>query len=166
MIEELIYEMIQINAGDNRRINHALKVFGIASCIARRERFDESVILTTEAAAVLHDIAIRYCEKTYGSCVGPLQEKEGPGIARPILEKYTKDDKLIDRVLYIIAHHHTYDNVSELDYQAVIEADFIVNAEEGDISKTAFNTVINKYFKTGTGLGIARNIASGLASGL
>jgi len=162
MIEELIYEMIQINAGDNKRINHALKVFGMTSCIARREGSDESVILTAEAAAVLHDIAIRYCEEAYGSCTGPLQEKEGPKIARPILEKYTKDSKFIDRVLYIIAHHHTYDNVSGLDYQAVIEADFIVNAEEGDISKTAFNTVIDKYFKTRTGADIARTVASGL----
>ncbi len=134
MTGDLICEMMRVNRGDIRRINHALKVYSLSKCIAQREGVDASTLGIIEAAAVLHDIAIRYCESVYGSVSGKLQEKEGPGIARPILEKYTEDTAFIERILYLIAHHHTYENIDGIDYGILIEADFLVNAEEGDIS--------------------------------
>jgi len=160
MTGAILYEMIKINGPDNRRINHALKVFGYAQCIADREGFCERTAQCALCAAALHDIAIRFCEKKYGSCAGPLQEKEGPSIARPILEKYTADDGFIDRVLYIIAHHHSYDKADGDDFQAVIEADLIVNAQEGDISKNAFDSAVKRFFKTGTGKELARTVTA------
>ena len=158
MINDIMSEMIAINQGDTRRIAHALKVYGLAKCIAGRQNVSDWDMNVIEAAAVLHDIAIRYCEDVYGSSGGKLQEKEGPSIARPILEKYEEDTVLIERVLYIIAHHHTYENIDGVDHQIIIEADLIVNAEEGDISAKAFETVQKKYFKTQAGKEIAKNM--------
>jgi len=155
MIHDLIYEMMQVNTGDPKRINHVLKMYGYAQCIAGRENVDAQTQQITLVAAVLHDIAIRYCEDTYGSCNGKLQEKHGPDIAAPILRKYTDDTALIDRVKYLIAHHHTYDNIDGIDYQIIIEADFIVNFDEDNFSASAFDKLYNKYFKTQTGKQIA-----------
>ena len=162
MISDIIFEMITVNANDTKRINHALKVYGFAKCIAGKEHISNDEMQIVEISALLHDIAIRYCEKTYGSCGGKLQEQEGPKIAQPILEKYAKDKKIIERILYIIAHHHTYDNIDGIDFQIIIEADFLVNAQEGDISEKAFKRAYQKFFKTKTGKEIADTIVEGL----
>ena len=161
MTSDMIYEMIRLNGGDTRRINHALKVYAFAKCIAGRERVPEDISQTIEIAAVLHDIAIRHCEAVYGACSGKLQEKEGPAIARPILEKYTDDAALIARVLYLIAHHHTYKHIDGIDYQILIEADFLVNADEGNISQNAFKTAYRKFFQTAAAKELAQ--AMGIA---
>lgn len=163
MTDSLILEMIRLNSADARRICHALKVYGIAKCIAGCEKLPERTQRIVEAAAVLHDIAIRLCEEKYGSCTGPLQQKEGPGVARPILERYTQDCELIDRVCWLIAHHHTYKDVDGIDYRILIEADFIVNAQEGEFSTSAFERVYALHFQTETGSEIAdRMIRNGL----
>ena len=155
MTGNIIFEMIRINGNNTRRINHALKVYGIAKCIAEKEGVDEDTVLIIESAAVLHDIAIKFCETTYGSNSGHLQEKEGHVIARPILERYFKNEKFIERVLYIIGHHHTYENIEGIDYQIIVEADLLVNAEEGDITKTALKNAAEKLFKTRSAKDIA-----------
>ena len=161
MIHNIIYEMININGNDTHRINHALKVYGLAQCIAGREGVPNDVLQTICTAAILHDIAIRHCEKKYGACGGKLQEKEGPAIARPILEKYTGDTAFIDRVLHIIAHHHSPNKIDGIDLQIVIEADYLVNADEGDITPDAFKTVYRKYFRTNAGKALANIILLG-----
>ena len=155
MTDSLILEMIRVNGADTSRIGHALKVFGIAKCIAGREGVPARTQRIVEAAAVLHDIAIRLCEEKYGSCAGPLQEREGPRVARPILARYTQDNEFIDRVCWLIAHHHTYKDVDGVDYRILIEADFIVNAEEGYISAAAFTRAVAAYFQTETGKEVA-----------
>ena len=47
------------------------------------------------------------------------------------------DDDISKRVQYLIAHHHTYDHVDGIDYQILIEADFLVNIMEDHLSKEA-----------------------------
>ena len=61
------------------------------------------------------------------------------------------DDAFIDRVCFLIAHHHTYDQVDGLDYQILLEADFLVNAYEESLSPDAIATVRDKLFKTASG---------------
>lgn len=41
----------------------------------------------------------------------------------------------IERVAYLVGHHHTFQRIDGLDYQILIEADFIVNAAESAYSK-------------------------------
>ncbi len=151
-----IMELIKINGSDTARINHALKVLGFARCIAEQENVDGDTLTVIELAAVLHDIAIRHCEQTYGSYAGPLQEREGPAIARPILERCGASPAVSERVAYIIAHHHTYTDVDGIDYQIIIEADFLVNRDEADFTHEAFVNFYRKYFKTTAGKEMAR----------
>ena len=158
MTGQAIMEMIRINGSDTRRINHALKVLGFARCIADSEQLSGDALITVELAAVLHDIAIRHCEEKYGSCGGKLQEQEGPAIARPILERCGASPAVMERVLYIIAHHHTYTDVDGLDYQIIVEADFLVNRDEGDFTHEAFVNFYSRYFKTAAGKELARQM--------
>lgn len=158
MIHNMIYEMIQLNGVDTQRINHALKVYGFARCIAGRARYSDGDMLIVSLSAVLHDIAIRHCESVYGSCGGRLQEQEGPAIARPLLEKYTSDEALIARVCDIIAHHHTYSGINDVCHQALIEADFLVNFDEGESTQNAFEAAVRKHFKTAAGKELAESM--------
>lgn len=158
MTGQAIMEMIRINGSDTRRINHALKVLGFARCIADGEQLSGEALQTVELAAVLHDIAIRHCEENYGACGGKLQEREGPAIARPILTRCGASPAVAERVEYIIAHHHTYTDVNGLDYQIIIEADFLVNRDEGDFTHEAFVNFCGRYFKTAAGKYLARRM--------
>ena len=66
--------------------------------------------------------------------------------------------KVIDRVRYLIAHHHTYTNINDLDYQILVEADFIVNLYEDGVDKKAIENVYNNIFKTNTGKQILKDM--------
>lgn len=38
--------------------------------------------------------------------------------------------KVTERVSYLVGHHHTYDHIDGMDYQILVEADFLVNFNE------------------------------------
>ena len=152
----LTKEMIKYNHGDKKRINHALKVHSYAKTIASLEKINEYELFNLESAAILHSIGIKVCEEEYNSSNGKLQEKEGPAVARKILEKLNYEN--INRILFLIGHHHTYDNVLGFDYQILIEADFLVNFEEENTSKEAIKKVYENIFKTKTGKEFCREI--------
>ena len=109
-------------------------------------------MFTIEAAALTHDIGIHFCEEKYGNCNGKLQEQEGPAIAERLLEKLGFEKDISERVQYLIAHHHTYENVDGLDYRILLEADFLVNALEDDLPKEAIRKCRENVFETETGV--------------
>ena len=148
----MITRMIAYNPGDARRIHHALKVYAFASAIAGEEKMPERGRMVLETAAVLHDIGIHVCEEKYGSCAGPLQEKEGPVVARPLLEGLELEEEEKERVLWLIAHHHTYTGEKQLDHQILLEADFLVNSVEEAMENEAVEAFGRRIFRTTTGL--------------
>lgn len=109
MINRLHYEMIRLYSGDPMRIQHFCKVHSYAKLIAEMEHVDASTLFILEAAALTHDIGIHLCEEKYGSSNGKLQEKEGSAIAEKLLKELQFEENVIERVKYLIAHHHTYD---------------------------------------------------------
>ena len=111
-----------------------------------------------EAAALTHDIGIHLCEEKYGNCNGKLQEKEGPAIAEKLLAKLGFDRDISDRVQYLIAHHHTYSNIDGIDYQILVEADFLVNIMEDNLAKDAALKAYQNIFKTECGKMICREM--------
>ncbi len=58
-----------------------------------------------------------YANKKYGDCGGKLQEQEGPGLAQQLLAKLRFPEDVSTRVQYLIAHHHTYEDMDGIDYQ-------------------------------------------------
>ena len=64
----------------------------------------------------------------------------------------------VDRVAYLVSHHHTLTDIDGIDYQILIEADYIVNAAESEYSKENIKGFIHKVMKTNSGSMLARQI--------
>ena len=111
-----------------------------------------------EAAAYTHDIGIKPALEKFGSAAGPLQEQEGPACARKMLEELGFDGDLIERVCWLIAHHHTYQPVEGIDHRILIEADFLVNAAEKGLGKEAVAHFLENVAKTDCGRRLLQSI--------
>jgi CRISPR/Cas system-associated endonuclease Cas3-HD len=157
-IGEVIDAMIVYYAGDARRIQHFLKVYGFAKAIGELEKLTNEVQEILEVAAVVHDIGIKVSEEKYHSSAGNYQQLEGPPIAKEMLGKLGYGETFIGRVCYLIAHHHTYNKIDSIDYQILVEADFLVNISEDDMSEKEINSVKEKVFRTKSGLVFLQNI--------
>ncbi len=151
MIEQITRDMILYFDKDVRRINHALKVYSFCSTIAALEQLDERSSLIVNLSGILHDIGIKEAERKYNSSAGPYQEKEGPEIARQLLERRSIDSGVIERVCHIVGHHHSYGKIDGDDFQILVEADFLVNIFEDQMDNMAVNSIRRKYFKTEAG---------------
>lgn len=150
--------MVKYYEGDPARIHHFLKVHSFAKWIGEEEGLDQETQEILEAAALVHDIGIRIAEEKYGSDAGPLQEKEGPAAARQILEKSGYAGGLIERVCYLVGHHHTYTDIDGADYQILVEADFLVNLYEGKESREATEHAYGRIFRTEAGKRMCREV--------
>lgn len=158
LTNKLIEEMISYNRGDAKRIQHFIKVHSFAKLIGETEDLSPAELFGLETAAVVHDIGIKPSEAKYGRCDGKLQEQEGPEPARELLEKLGYEKTVVERVCYLVAHHHTYENVEGLDYRILLEADFLVNLYEDGISKEGVQRAYEKIFVTETGKHICREM--------
>ena len=145
-LAELMQEMMRYDHGNAARIQHFVKVHDLAAAIGILEGLDEESLYILEAAAILHDI---------GSGNGKNQEKEGPPEAERLMTKIGgfRTDQ-VERVKYLIAHHHTYDEIDGLDYQILIEADFLVNLHESGERYSALLAAQKNIFRTETGRGM------------
>ena len=64
----------------------------------------------------------------------------------------------IERVAYLVGHHHTYKDIDGLDYQILVEADFLVNYFEDGLDKEHIKKSAEKIFKTETGKKIVKDM--------
>ncbi len=151
MVGQVMLKMMEYYTGDPRRINHFLKVFGFAKAIGEGEGQDARTQAILEVAALTHDIGIKNSEAKYASSSGEHQQIEGPPVAEKLLRSLGADDDLIARVCFLIAHHHIYRDIEGMDYQILVEADFLVNAYEDNLSTDAVRSFERKVFKTKTG---------------
>ena len=158
MLNQLHCAMIRLYSGDPMRIQHFCKVHSYAKLIAEMEHVDADTLFILEAAALTHDIGIHVCEEKYGNCNGKLQEQEGSAIAKKLLAELHFDEKVSERVQYLIAHHHTYDAIDGIDYQILVEADFLVNILEDKLSDDAAQNAYRNIFKTESGKKICREM--------
>ncbi len=149
---KLIEKMMEYYAGDPKRVQHFLKVYEFAKLIGESEELEPEKLYILRTAAIVHDIGIKISEKKYGSSGGKYQEKEGPAVADPMLRALGYDEAVIDRVLFLIAHHHTYAGIEGEDYQILVEADFLVNLFEDGSSRETAEKVRENIFKTKTGM--------------
>ena len=150
--------MIELYRGDAKRIQHFCKVHSYAKLIAETENVDKKCLFIIEAAALTHDIGIHFCEEKYGNCNGKLQEKEGPVLAEQMLSELGFEKDVIERVSFLVGHHHTYTGIDGLDYQILVEADFLVNLFEGNTDTAHIRATYDNIFRTETGKKICREM--------
>lgn len=148
----LLAAAIRYDRGDARRIQHFVKVHDLAAAIGTLEGLDAETQFILETAAILHDIGIHRAEARHGNGHGTYQEREGPGVTEAILRELGGySEAQVERVKYLIAHHHTYGDIDGADYQILVEADFLVNLFESPDRYGPAAKVGERIFRTGAG---------------
>ncbi len=150
--DRVAIEMKRYLKSDFKRIGHATRVARYAERIGKNERGNLAVILS---AAYLHDIGIPEAELKHGSSAPEYQEKEGPPIARSILNKLKANENLVDEVCDIVGHHHHPGPDESLNFKVVFDADLIANLEdkikEKPMETKRLTEIIEKSFMTAGG---------------
>ena len=157
-LNNLYKKMIEYDRGDPKRIQHFIKVHSFARLIGQEEYIDDHTLYILEAAAYVHDIGIHPAMEKYGRDDGKLQEQEGPAEAEKIMKQLGFEQDVIDRVCYLVGHHHTYTDIKGMDYQILVEADFLVNYFENNLSAETIQKSVEKIFRTETGRRIAEEM--------
>ena len=124
--EKIIDEMKKVFEEIPFGVDHTLKVLQNAEEIMVGENITGEDQELISIVAILHDIGAVEAQKKYGSIDGAYQEKEGPAVARELLQKVGYD-KNVDRVCFIIGNHHTPSKIDGLDFQIQWEADLLEN---------------------------------------
>ena len=142
-----IEKMIDFYQGNLRDIEHFLKVWAYAKTIGEQESVDENTQGILELAAVVHDISCPLCREKYGNTNGKNQELESEPLVKEFFEGMPVSEQKVERIIWLVTHHHTYTNIDGIDYQILIEADFFVNASESNFSKVSIENAKSRIFK-------------------
>ena len=114
-VNEVMEKMIVASHGSFHDINHFLKVWAYARNIGMGEKLDDETQRTLEMAAIVHDISCPSLRAKYGNADGKKQEE----VSSPMIKEFFADTdvekSVVDRIDYMIAHHHTYTDVDGID---------------------------------------------------
>ena len=157
-ISQILVKMIDYSAGNRKDIHHLMKVHSYARIIGKGEGLSEELQKITEIAAIVHDIACPLCRIKYGNTNGKYQEAEGPALTESFLADTGLTGEEIARIAYLVGHHHTYEGVDGLDYQILLEADYLVNADESGYSRENILHMRDTVFQTKTGTALLESI--------
>lgn len=100
---------------------------------------------------MVHDIACPLCREKYGNTNGSNQERESSPLVEAFFEDLPVSPADLERISWLVAHHHTYTNVEGLDYQILLEADFLVNAGESGYSRSVIEKFRQRVLRTKSG---------------
>lgn len=157
-VAEILKRMLCYCDGSLHDINHFLRVYAYARTIGQLEGLDDETQETLEIAAILHDIACPLCREKYGSVKAEYQEYEGGILARAFLEEAGAPPKLLERVVFLVSHHHTVSAIDGPDFQILVEADYLLNAGDSGYSRENIKNTLEKVFKTAAGREMLRAI--------
>ena len=161
MYREKAIEKMKAYFDNQRFIEHTLKVLGRAEQICEGENIEAPFIREVATlGSIFHDIGIPEALKKHNSMDAPYQEREGPAVARKLMNDAGVRPDILERVCYIVGHHHTADKVDGADFQVIWEADFIVNIDEKNIVLEAddVESAVAENLKTKTGRTLIREV--------
>ena len=158
MIAEILNRMVAFSNGNLHDIAHFVKVWGFARSIGILEKLSDEEQLILEIAAITHDIACPLCREKYGNTNGELQEKEGALFVLDFLQDSGLSPSQIERVSFLVGHHHTLNDINGRDYRILVEADYIVNAEEYGFPAENIRNACAAFFRTTAGTNLLKSI--------
>ncbi len=147
-IAAAIEKMTDFYKGNIHDIYHFLKVWAFAKNIGEAEGLDPKTQETLEMAAVVHDIACPLCREKYGNTSGKHQEEESAPLVAEFFKDVPAGELDVERITWLVTHHHTYTNVEGMDYQILVEADFLVNLFEDGSTPDMQKNVFIRNFRT------------------
>lgn len=149
--DQALAKMIEFYQGNYHDISHTLNVYSLARTIGREEKLDEDSQQILELSAIVHDISCPLCRKKYGNTNGKNQEAESPALVHEFLKDLPVPLEQVERISWIVSHHHTYIPVNGIEHQILLEADFLVNAGENQYAENVLANAKNTFFETSTG---------------
>ena len=155
-IAEILKKMITFSNGNIHDIDHLIKVWTYAKTIGELEGLDPETQFVLEVAAITHDIACPLCREKYGNANGKYQEIEGAPLVTEFLSDTGMTTEQISRVAFLVGHLHTLTDIKGMDYQILIEADYLVNASEKTYSPANVQNFMNTSMKTESGKKLAK----------
>ena len=158
MISQIIEKMIAFSDGNIHDIDHLIRVWSYAKTIGELEGLDSDTQAILEIAAITHDIACPLCREKYGNTNGKHQEEEGELMVRSFLADTELKPEQIDRVAFLVGHHHTLMGIDALDWQILVEADYLANASENGYSTQNIQSFIRRIGKTESGKKLIRDV--------
>lgn len=158
MIPQIMEKMLAFSNGNIHDIDHLIRVWSYAKTIGQLEELDAETQFVLEVAAITHDIACPLCREKYGNTNGKRQEEEGALMVRGFLADTGMKMEQIDRVAFLVGHHHTLIGIDALDWQILIEADYIANASENGYSTDTIRNHMKKIVKTESGKRLLRDV--------
>ena len=150
-INEIMLKMISESDGNLDDIEHYVKVTCYARMIADAEGLDEKTKWLCEAEAIVHDISCPLCRKKYGNTNHKMQEKESEALLREFFAGTDVSEEDLERIIAVISRHHSPHLIDGIDNQILIEADYLVNANQSSYPAAAIHTFRNTYFRTACG---------------
>lgn len=157
-VSEAMKKLLKECGGNQYDICHFMKVWAYAKMIGELENLDERTQQILEFAAIVHDIACPSLRKEFGEAPHDLQEKRGFLMAREFFSGCGMDEEMLERICYLTGHHHTYSAADGMDYQILLEADFLVNAGEQEKYRRAAQGFRDNVFRTKTGTELLENM--------
>lgn len=82
-------------------------------------------------------------------------------LVRRFFEGENLERDILERVVFLVGHHHTLTDIQGMDYQILVEADYLVNAGEGHYSEENIRGMLSKAFRTRTGKELLEGIYLG-----
>ena len=157
-VAQIMEKMITFSEGNLHDIDHLSCVWTYARTIGELEGLDAETQFILEVAAITHDIACPLCRKKYGNTNGTYQEREGDPLVREFLRDTGMTAEQIDRVAFLVGHHHSPAWIDGIDFQILIEADYLVNASESSYSRDAIRSFLDSTMKTASGIRLLRTV--------
>ena len=150
-IAEIMEKMIAYSNGDRHDIDHLIRVWTFARVIGEGDWLDTETQFVLEAAAITHDIACPLCRVKYGYTNGKYQEREGEALVRRFFADSDLPREQIERIVWLVGHHHSFAEIGCMDHQILLEADFLANAAENGYSLKKRQFFEERFLKTESG---------------
>ncbi len=157
-ISRILEKMIAFSEGNLHDIDHLIRVWTYAKMIGELEGLDAETQYVLEAAAIVHDIACPLCREKYGNTNGKHQEAEGAPMAEAFLRGSGMSEAQLERVKYLVGHHHTFTNIDGIDYQILVEADYIANASENGYDAASIEQFLRRVVRTEAGARLLKSV--------
>ena len=157
-VSQILEKMISFSEGNIHDMDHLIRVWSYAKTIGELECLPAETQFILEVAAITHDIACPLCREKYGSTNGKLQEKEGAGMVKEFLSDSGMSETQIERVSYLVGHHHTFSDIHGMDHQVLIEADYIANASENGYGRKSIEHFTDRIAKTEAGKRLIKEV--------
>lgn len=156
----LLLAALTYEEGHGRRTQHILKVYALARMLGELGGLGDYDRELLQAAAILHDIPIKYCKEHFGCADQETQQQAAPELVRAFLEHFGYSRQFISDVTELVLKHHWYNYITSQPLQLLIEADLIVNCYEEHITGEKLES-IRGVFKSEAGKRLLEEYAKG-----